>query len=251
MKNNRTTETLICQLTDSERREYGIKLATALGDMTSVEEEKKREMDHFKDRIAGLQARVDELSRKTRDGKEWRHVECEIFYSTPDKMHKQVVRLDTGETVRTELMTEKDLQTVMPLDILKDAMDPGDRLEVSMGGTMASEFEKGADAEWQNVEPEGEDVMIPGDDDEEPEPEMGKRDLSLGEINALLTSFEGVLPRKRKSRLTELLYIHGRENILKFDCYKTWNDADPHVVKVISALIKELRKNEAEPSTDY
>lgn len=135
-------QTLICELTETERREYGIALATKLGDMEEIEAEKKKNADHFKDRIAGLQASCDELSRKVRDGKEWREVVCEVTLGAPDKAHKQVVRMDTCEVVKTERMTEAELQMVMPLDVFKDAMDPGDRLTVSVGGQLASEFEK-------------------------------------------------------------------------------------------------------------
>jgi len=109
-------QTLMCDLTDKERREYGISLATTLGDMGEIETQKKREMDHFKDRIAGLQAKADELSRKVRDGKEWRDVDCHVMYGSPDREHKQTLRLDTGETIRTERMTEADLQIVMPFN---------------------------------------------------------------------------------------------------------------------------------------
>lgn len=106
----------MCELTQSERNEYGIKLATTLGDIEDIEAEKKKNADHYKDRIAGHQARADELSRKVRDGKEWRDVECEVLLGSPDREHKQTIRLDTGETIRTERMTAADLQLLMPLD---------------------------------------------------------------------------------------------------------------------------------------
>jgi hypothetical protein len=120
MKSKTIKKTLMCELSDKERREYGISLATTLGDMEEIEAQKKREMDHFKDRLAGLQAKADELSRKVRDGKEWRDVECHVYYGMPDPEHKQTVRLDTGATVQTERMTEVDLQLVMPLDETAD-----------------------------------------------------------------------------------------------------------------------------------
>ncbi|NQX02772.1 hypothetical protein HQ447_19095 [bacterium] len=120
MQSKTIKTTLICDLTDKERREYGISLATTLGDMEDVEGQKKKEMDHYKDRLSGMQARADELSRKVRDGKEWRDVECRVYYGQPDKEHKQTIRMDTGETVKTERMTETDLQLVMPLDETQD-----------------------------------------------------------------------------------------------------------------------------------
>ena len=124
-----TIQTLMCDLTQSERNEYGIKLATRLGDMEAIEAEKKKNADHFKDRIAGLQAACDELSRKVRDGKEWREVECEVLLGSPDREHKQTIRLDTGETIKTERMTESDLQMVMPLN--DESIKVGDEIDAS------------------------------------------------------------------------------------------------------------------------
>lgn len=116
MQHKTIKQSLICDLTDKERREYGIQLATTLGDMEDVEAEKKRHMDHYKDRLGGMQATADTLGRKVRDGKEWRDVECRVVLGQPDKTHKQTIRLDTGETVKTEMMDEYDLQRVLPLD---------------------------------------------------------------------------------------------------------------------------------------
>jgi hypothetical protein len=130
MQNKIIKQSLICTLTGKERREYGIQLATTLGDIDEIEAEKKRTMDHFKDRIAGLQAQADEVSRKVRDGKEWRQVECCVMLGAPDKRHKQIVRMDTGETVKTEVMDEYDLQTYLPFaqpdDTSEDESDPSD-----------------------------------------------------------------------------------------------------------------------------
>jgi ribosome modulation factor len=106
---------LICTLTDEERRNYGIKLATTLEDIENVEAEKKRSADHFKDRVGGLQATADDLRRKVSTGQEWRDVECVVKFCEPDKAHKQIVRTDTGEVVSTEIMTESDKQLKLPI----------------------------------------------------------------------------------------------------------------------------------------
>lgn len=150
-------QTLICDLTDKERQDYGLPLATALGDREDIETEKKKHADHFKDRIAGLQAKADELSRKVRDGKEWRDVDCRVFYGQPDKQHKQTIRLDTGEVVKTDRMTDSDLQLVMPEMEGQDDAETGDE-----------------DA----IEVDAEEVALKGlpmpDDDGGIEPEVGE-----------------------------------------------------------------------------
>ena len=171
MQSKTIKKTLMCELTEKERREYGISLATTLGDMEEIEAQKKREMDHFKDRIAGLQAKSDELSRKVRDGKEWRDIDCRVIFSQPDKEHKQTVRLDTGAIVQTERMSEQDLQLVMPLDGLKEALqdyvdavieDNNNKLDV-LDELMKKRGERDA---------EEEDVMLHDDDDTDEGPEI-------------------------------------------------------------------------------
>lgn len=172
MKNNRTNETLVCELTDTERREHGIALATTLGDMESLEAEKKSTADHYKDRLAGMQARADDLSRKVRDGKEWRDVECIVEFGQPDREHKQIIRLDTGETVRTLRMTAEELQFKLPLDSddedgptgnpmdsLKAAMSPGDTLEVFMGDEVV--YQAGGEDEREGPEIVDEEPAAP------------------------------------------------------------------------------------------
>jgi len=170
-------QTLMCDLTDKERREYGISLATTLGDMGEIETQKKREMDHFKDRIAGLQAKADELSRKVRDGKEWRDVECQILLGSPDREHKQTIRLDTGETIRTERMTEADLQLVMPLDDL--SIKVGDDLD-------AAREEDEADMAGPEPDEEPDEEVLYQSSEEEPAGELE----DAPEYRALLSLLE-------------------------------------------------------------
>ncbi|MCW1921296.1 hypothetical protein OKA05_01955 [Luteolibacter arcticus] len=113
-------KSLICALTDDERRRYGIDLATTLEDMEAVEAEKKKNADHFKDRIAGLQAAADTLRLKVSSGQEWREVECTVVFGQPTPDRKQTIRNDTGEVVATEWMSEFDKQGMLPLDETAD-----------------------------------------------------------------------------------------------------------------------------------
>lgn len=115
-KNPTITRTLLCELSDEERRDYGIKLAVTLDDIEKVETEKKASNDHFKNRIAGLAANADELKRTVATGKEWREVECEVELCKPDSEHKQIVRLDTFEVIATEWMTSDEMQPSLLID---------------------------------------------------------------------------------------------------------------------------------------
>lgn len=122
MKTNTNTipdtisKSLLCKLTDEQRKDFGIKLATTLEEVQRVEEEKKRNADHYKDRIGGLQATADELRRKVSTGQEWRDVECTVEFDDPTPGIKSVVRIDNGEVVETKAMTDADKQFVLALD---------------------------------------------------------------------------------------------------------------------------------------
>lgn len=120
MKTNTIPDTisksLLCKLTDEQRKDFGIKLATTLEEVQRVEEEKKRNVDHYKDRIGGLQATADELRRKVSTGQEWRDVECTVEFDDPTPGFKSVVRIDNGEVVETKAMTDADKQFVLDLD---------------------------------------------------------------------------------------------------------------------------------------
>jgi hypothetical protein len=124
--NDTTTikKSLLCSLTDEERRTCGITLATTLEDITRIEAEKKAQSDHYKNRIAGLQAAADQLTHKVSTGQEWREIECKVVFGQPTPHHKQIVRIDTGEVVGTEMMSAFDQQRELPLVIEGD--DEGD-----------------------------------------------------------------------------------------------------------------------------
>lgn len=185
MKSKAIKKTLMCELTEKERREYGISLATTLGDMSEIEAQKKREMDHFKDRLAGLQAKADELSRKVRDGKEWRDVECQVLYSTPDKEHKQTIRLDTGATVQTERMTEVDLQLVIPLEVVGEAL-------LNYAEAVIEDNKRKIDE--LGTRPEGETVYHSDDDDDQDGPRIVDADEEDEDVIATLPQAEKSQP---------------------------------------------------------
>lgn len=120
MKTNTIPDTIskspLCKPTDEQRKDFGIKLATTLEEVQRVEEEGKRNSDHYKDRIGGLQATVDELRWKVSTWQEWRDAECTVEFDDPTPGFKSVVRIDNGEVVETEAMTDADKQFVPDLD---------------------------------------------------------------------------------------------------------------------------------------
>jgi hypothetical protein len=143
-----TTKTLkknlLCQLTEDEQRNCGIKLAATLEDIDRLEAEKKAQGDQYKRRIDGLHGFANELRNKVTTSQEWREVECDVVLGQPTPDHKQIVRKDTGEIVETLSMTVSDRQTLLPLD---DEDEERNDLEV------AADLEEGAGDAWSPGDP--------------------------------------------------------------------------------------------------
>lgn len=226
-------QTLMCDLTDKERRDYGITLATTLGDMEDIEAQKKREMDHFKDRIAGLQAKADELSRKVRDGKEWREVECHTLMSTPDREHKQTIRLDTGETIRTERMTDTDLQIIMPFE---EGDDSGNEEEDADGSGDVVEVEE---VVYRDADEEGEQ------DDSAYDEAGGHEDFTLSESNRYLADYRATPAGNRESWIERMITKVGE---VRFQIFATRAKGE-----LPAAAYKPVKRaaQELAPAEDY
>lgn len=101
---------LMTKLTDKEREDRGIELATIQLDILRLEEEAKNKANDYKERIGGLKARSRSESVVVSRGEELREVECDILYGVPSKTHKTIIRKDTGETVDVEPMSPSELQ---------------------------------------------------------------------------------------------------------------------------------------------
>lgn len=75
------------------------------------------ELDTFKaQKKAELTAAKDEIAKQSvlvNSEKEFRNVECEVDYDWR-KAVKHFIRLDTGEIVRTEAITNEERQQMMP-----------------------------------------------------------------------------------------------------------------------------------------
>lgn len=109
-KTKKAKRNLVCELSESQRLEYGKELALQFSKKLRVEAEKKQSMDAFKNRIGGIESQIADLSQKVETGQEWRDVPCEWRFGQPTKKTKQLVRLDTEEVVSTEDMTADDMQ---------------------------------------------------------------------------------------------------------------------------------------------
>jgi hypothetical protein len=58
---------------------------------------------------------VNKLSGMYRRGYEFRDVDCKVLYNLPEVGEKTFVRIDTGEEVGTDNMTDDEKQETLPL----------------------------------------------------------------------------------------------------------------------------------------
>ena len=106
------TEYLKCELTDDELRENGIILARANGKIIELEAQKKKFNDQIKADISSAEAEISRLSTILQNGYEFRQVEVEEKQDFEEKKIF-VIRLDTGEEIRSRNMGPEDLQENM------------------------------------------------------------------------------------------------------------------------------------------
>ncbi len=110
------TQRLRCLLTDDEKIEAGKQLAEANNELKEIEDDKAQVVSDFKAKTTAVEAQVAILGGKLRSGYELRPVECHVLFDQPQPGQKQIIRLDTKETVSTELMTDEEKQKLLPLE---------------------------------------------------------------------------------------------------------------------------------------
>lgn len=124
MRPDNKTETLRCPLPDVEKMKLAEYLAQVLEDMDNAEADKADYNAGFKSRMESLlkarQAAQESLIR----GFTMRPVECKILYNDPALRNKTIVRMDTGEVVRVEEMSEEECQENLPLENVPNTPAP-------------------------------------------------------------------------------------------------------------------------------
>ncbi|HVW78543.1 MAG TPA: hypothetical protein VHB45_13085 [Alloacidobacterium sp.] len=101
---------LSCVLTDEEVQRRGRALGETVSQIDALSKARTAAMKEFKDKQVGLEEEQRELSRAIRDRLEERMVRCAVQFHAPQEGYKRIVRLDTGEIVRKEPMTDAEKQ---------------------------------------------------------------------------------------------------------------------------------------------
>lgn len=111
----RFLESVKCKLTMEERNELSDKIAYAQLRIAEAERELKSAQTQIKSRIAADQAIMAEAAEQIRSGYEFRKVACEEVKDFEEGV-ASVIRLDTGEVVRSRKLAPQEYQKELPLE---------------------------------------------------------------------------------------------------------------------------------------
>lgn len=109
MRQKEVKRELECVLTDSELKEYSKILAVAVREKTKLEADLKTYQTQKKAEIESRNGIIALMSEKVSSGKEYREVKCSVVYDW-DRKEKFYIRQDTGEEIRSDIITERELQ---------------------------------------------------------------------------------------------------------------------------------------------
>jgi hypothetical protein len=101
---------LMVDLAPDEIAMYGRQLAGVAEAYDEVEERKADVAKDFKEQLQNLRGEIRRLARLVRTKKEKRTIACGVAMHTPTVGTKTIVRIDTGEIVREEAMSETEMQ---------------------------------------------------------------------------------------------------------------------------------------------
>lgn len=113
-----TKRDLPCILTDSEKLEYGRRLADAENEDETITAELEKAKSEFKARTNAVSVAIRRYVSAIRDGIERREVDCDWIYHW-DTLAKELIRRDTGEVITTEPIGMDERQ--MGLDVVDPA----------------------------------------------------------------------------------------------------------------------------------
>ena len=103
-------EYLRYEFSEDELKELAKSLAFNVQRHTQTQEEQKASASQFKEKLEGFNVAIGKLSRHINNGWEMRNVKCQVFYHLPVQGTKRIVRVDTGEVVREEAMSSREMQ---------------------------------------------------------------------------------------------------------------------------------------------
>ncbi len=137
MKGKRLTLSLRCEFTSEELQEKGEELSAIVLRYEEVDEERKTVSQTYREQLSDLRSDRKRLSSLIRKKGEDRPVECIAKFHDPHVGEKTIVRLDTGEIVRIEPMTDEERQDNLFAEV--DELEALYRLEVAQKDVQEAE----------------------------------------------------------------------------------------------------------------
>jgi hypothetical protein len=110
IRTKNTEEYLRYDFSGEELLEIAKTLARETQEFAAPEDRKKQVMSDFKAQLDAKATDVALLSRKVSNGHEYRMIGCEVRFNDPMKGKKTVIRMDTGEIVKTAFMSGDEMQ---------------------------------------------------------------------------------------------------------------------------------------------
>jgi len=104
------TENLKYEFTEDEITALAKKLAYETRTLEELRDQKKSVVSDFTNKITGAEASISMLANNINNGYEYRYIDCEVSFNNPEAGQKSIIRIDTGEIVRIEDMTQAERQ---------------------------------------------------------------------------------------------------------------------------------------------
>ncbi len=115
-------EYLQYNFTEDEIKEMSNELAYKTKELEQLENAKKSLVAEFNSKIQSSKTTISNLANNISNGFDYREIECTVFYNEPQSGLKQIVRNDDGTIVRTENMTEDEMQEEMFAEVQEEAL---------------------------------------------------------------------------------------------------------------------------------
>lgn len=117
MKIKKLALALACQYSDAELAEKRDALADVILAIDKVENRKSEAAKAFKEELDGMYAQSGRLAHQIRAREEQRMVDCICEMNKPNVGEKTTIRIDTGEMLKVEVMTDDERQEEIVFDV--------------------------------------------------------------------------------------------------------------------------------------
>lgn len=111
------------RLTEEELKGFGKQIAGAIAKRTRIENELEDFKSQKKAELTAVESIITQCSQLLNSEKEFRLVECKVEFDWKGKGTKTTTRMDTGEVIRSEGISNEERQRFFPVGPipLKDA----------------------------------------------------------------------------------------------------------------------------------